>query len=86
LSIANLVAGAGEFPKSLRVVDWGVGDVARVLAVVDETKVIGAWNTLLEIGSEDILLENTLIYGGVEERGLLLWLNYARLVMNSQDL
>ena len=70
VTTANTVAGTGELPEALRVVDSGVGDVAGVLAGVDEAEVVGAWLALLEVSCEDVLVEDTLVDGGIEEGGL----------------
>ena len=66
---ADLVAAAGEAPEPLRVVDGGVGDVARVLAVVDVAEVVTTRGALLQVGGEERAVEATL---GVGEEGLLL--------------
>ena len=50
---ADGVAGGGEAPKALAAVDGGVCDVARILAVVDKAKVVGARGALEEIGGEE---------------------------------
>ncbi len=50
-------------------------DGAGVLRGVDETKVVRAWRSFLEICSEDICLEQVLIDRSLEECGLLLRCN-----------
>ena len=64
---ADGVAGAGEFPEAIGVVDVDVGDGAVVLAGVDEAEVVGARRALLEVGGEDVGGEDALVDGGVEE-------------------
>lgn len=75
LTITHLVAGTSDFPEPLRVVDGRVGDVSGILAAVDEAEVVGAGSSLLQIGRENILAEDALVDGSVEEGGLLLRLD-----------
>lgn len=70
---ADGVATSGEAPESLGVVDWDVGDASSVLGAVDVAEVVRSSLAGLEIGSEELLGEAAL--DGVEESGLLLWLN-----------
>ena len=63
-------------PKSLRVIDVGVGNLPGVLAVIDEAEVVCARLALLQIGSEEIFLENVLRNGGIKKSCLSLWLDY----------
>ena len=50
---ADLVPRAGKLPEALAAVDGSVSEIALVLALVDETKVVRSGNTLLEIGREE---------------------------------
>ena len=66
---ADGVAGGGEAPESLAVVDGGVGDVAGVFGTVNVAEVVRAWFSLQKVGGEDGRVEEGL---GVGEEGLLL--------------
>ena len=66
---ADRVAGGGKAPKSLAVVDGGVGDVARVFGVVNVAKVVGAWFSLQKVGGEEGRVEEGF---GVGKESLLL--------------
>lgn len=64
---ADGVAARGEAPEPLRVVDGGVGDVARVLARVDVAEVVAAGLAFLQVGGEEGGVEAGF---GVGEEGL----------------
>ena len=66
---ADGVAGGGEAPEPLAVVYGGVGDVARILCVVNVAEVVGARFAFEEVGGEDGGVEEGF---GVGEEGLLL--------------
>lgn len=72
-AVANGVAGGGELPEALCCIDVHVGDVAGVLGLVDETKVVGTGGVILERDSEEWGSEVGL--DGVKEGLLLGWLD-----------
>ena len=75
IAIANLVAGTGKFPEALRVIDGGISNVSGIFAVINEAEVIGAGSSLLQVGGEQTLLQDTFGNGGVEESSLSLRLD-----------
>lgn len=68
-STADGVAGGGEAPEPLGVVDGGVRDFTRVFGVVDIAEVVGSRRALLQVGGEERGVETGF---GVGEEGLLL--------------
>lgn len=73
LSIANGISVSRELPETLGGVDVSVGDLAGVLALVDEAEVVATGGMILQGDGEEGLVELGL--DGVEEGGLRLRLD-----------
>lgn len=69
--VSNAIAGARELPKPVGRVDRGIRDLTRVLAIVDESKVVCSRNTFLQINREHVGGKCSLLDCRIKKGGLL---------------